>query len=480
MKEKINLVWLKRDLRNTDHEPAYEACLKSNSVVFIYIFDSAFFEQVEYNQRHFNFICESLTHLKYPNLWVFKGNTLNIFESIFNQFDVVNLFSYAETGLNYTWNIDKQIKNLTIKYAVSWSEFQYAGVKRGRYNRSKWGDDWVNTMLEPQKNPIINKLRLIDIPLELRNNLFDFMVYSNNRLFQPGGENYAQRYLNSFFEERINLYSKNISKPALSRQSCSRLSPYLAWGNISMRQVWQASMQFENRSNNLFNLRSFRSRLFWHCHFIQKFEREKNLESENFNKAFNQINKIENDRFRESFENAKTGYPLVDACIRCLKETGYLNFRMRAMLVSFASHNLWLPWQKTAHFLAQNFLDFEPGIHYPQVQMQSFMVGTHTLRIYNIIKQSLDQDFKGEFIKKWVPELIDLPPELIHEPYNLSIFDSQAYNFFSGISYPKPIVDYKETSNYAKKILIDTVRSFQAQKENNRILSKHNRLIEPQ
>lgn len=480
MKQKVNIVWLKRDLRTFDHEPAYDACLKSNQVIFIYIFDSLFFEQPEFNLRHFNFICESLRNLNLPNLWVFKGDTIEIFESIFNEFAVDFMYSYAETGLNYTWEIDKKVKVLTNKYLVKWFEYQYAGVKRGNYKRSIWADEWVKSMSEPFKNATYDKIQFLEIPLGLRHYLLNYSSFSNNKFSQPGGEKFAHKYLQSFFDNRIEAYGKNISKPGLARQSCSRLSPYLAWGNISMRQVWQASLQYENKAKNLFNLRNFRSRLFWHCHFIQKFEREKNLEFENFNKAFNQIQKIERDDFREAFENAKTGYPLVDACIRCLKETGYLNFRMRAMLVSFASHNLWLPWQKTAYFLAQNFLDFEPGIHYPQVQMQSFMVGTHTLRIYNVIKQSMEHDSRGEFIKKWVPELNDLPAELIHEPRQIGIFDSQVYNFIPGKNYPQPIIDYKETSNYAKKILIETVKSNSAQKENNRILNKHNRLKEPQ
>ena len=100
--------------------------------------------------------------------------------------------------------------------------------------------------------------------------------------------------------------------------------------------------------------------------------------------------------------------------MRFLQANGWINFRMRAMLISFAAYDLWLHWQRPAHHLAQLFVDFEPGIHYPQVQMQSGTTGINTLRIYNPIKQSKDQDPTGEFIRRWVPECAGFDQLRIH------------------------------------------------------------------
>ena len=134
-----------------------------------------------------------------------------------------------------------------------------------------------------------------------------------------------------------------------------------------------------------------------------------------------------NESYYEAFKNGNTGYPFIDACIRYLKTTGWINFRMRAMLVSFASYQLWLDWKKTSKFFAQVFTDYEPGIHYSQIQMQSGTTGINTIRIYNPIKQSIDQDPNGEFIKKWVPELASVPNELIHEPWKLTLYGAKIY-----------------------------------------------------
>ena len=176
--------------------------------------------------------------------------------------------------------------------------------------------------------------------IKLDNNLYenlkgkplDLEITTRNSNFQEGGEYWAWRYMDSFIKGRYENYSSHISKPELSRRSCSRLSPYLAYGNISMRMVYQYTMQHYANKRAIIN---FVSRLHWHCHFIQKFEDECRYEFENINSAYNALIKPKNEVYIKAWQNGKSGIPIVDACMRCLVTTGYINFRMRAMIVSF-------------------------------------------------------------------------------------------------------------------------------------------------
>ena len=155
---------------------------------------------------------------------------------------------------------------------------------------------------------------------------------------------------------------------------------------------------------------------------------------------------------------------MIDACMRYLNATGWLNFRMRAMLVSFASYHLWLDWRQTASHLARQFLDYEPGIHYSQIQMQSGTTGMNSIRIYNPIKQGMDQDPDGIFIRKWVPELKDIPKQFIHQPWLLEN---------SSLNYSKPIVDEKLARTTAQERIYSLKKQIKNSVETASLVQKH-------
>jgi deoxyribodipyrimidine photo-lyase len=189
-----------------------------------------------------------------------------------------------------------------------------------------------------------------------------------------------------------------------------------------MREVVQATreqlaaLRPEDKRQRL-GLQGFVSRLYWHCHFIQKLESEPELEWRNLHRGYDGLREADwNPAHFEALTQGRTGWPMVDACVAMLRETGWLNFRMRAMLVSVAAYPLWLHWHPVGHWLARQFLDYEPGIHWPQMQMQSGTTGINTTRVYNPVKQAMDHDPQGRFVRQWLPALRRVPDTWLFEP----------------------------------------------------------------
>ena len=500
------VVWFKRDLRTTDHAPLYAACETDAAggagVVCLFLVEPEMLTHPHAAVGQWRFILPSLQDLDRRlrtlggGLLVLTGDAVDRLRWLHARLGFTTLRSHEEVGHAVSFARDQRVRRWAREAGVRWIEDAQSGVVRGPHDRDRWAKHWNHVMtrplvpeparvpalqagvegLEPGGLPTLETLR----GLGLRG----AEMPEAERWF-PGGAAAGERMLHGFLHERGKRYRSEMSSPVTAWESSSRTSPYLAYGCLSVRQVYQA---YQARSRALKavkkdapdtedgarvkadatawlqSMSSFASRLRWHCHFIQKFEDEPDLEFQNMNRAFDglrgdspeqPLGELDPARF-EAWRTGTTGYPLVDACMRSLEATGWLNFRMRAMLASFSSYHLWQHWKAPADFLASRFLDYETGIHFSQFQMQSGTTGINTVRIYSPIKQVSDQDPEGRFIRRWVPELVPLCDDPVarqqHLPNPATMPGAlqRRLGVRIGIDYPAPVVDHAQAYRAAR------------------------------
>ena len=459
-----DLIILNRNLRLHDNPAMHFGSLRSNYLV-IYLYDKTYWKGNGKSMRQLKFSNDCLAELN-DGLKKFDSK-VNIFEGTFDDLKIwiKKNFNDFFIHINHCTDI-KYFRDGFSKFTDSFpgkiNVYNDFGLQLNNFDRDSWSRNW-NKIMDSQilENPKKSKLKL-------DTKLLNFSSFSNkvkNSLvnldnIQKGGSSQAYQLLESFLSERCKDYRVKMSSPIQSEQSCSRLSPHFTFGSISIREVYQILNKYYSKSQNKSDLYSFKKRLYWHCHFIQKLHTEPELEFYSMHRMCDQLRLEQDDELIDKWFNGETGFPFLDACMKYLHKYGWINFRMRAMIMSFASYNLWQPWQKTSPLLAQLFTDYEPGIHISQVQMQSGVTGINLPRIYSVSKQSEDQDPDAIWIKSILPQLNEVDPKLVHTSKLNNVYIPQ-------------IIDLKSSARVARERIWGIRKSNEFKKEAAAVYIKH-------
>ncbi|HEX4869794.1 MAG TPA: deoxyribodipyrimidine photo-lyase/cryptochrome family protein, partial [Moraxellaceae bacterium] len=471
----VQIVWFKRDLRAARHAPLAAAAARG-PVLGLYVREPSVWTAPDASARQWGFVRESLRELKAElaargvPLLVCTAELPAVLAALQASPGIAALWAHQETGTALTYRRDLAVAAWCREQGIPFHELRQHGVIRGLRSRRglDWAGAWERAMaaplppdLPPRPLPVLPLPDLPEAALAWRDADIDAR--------QPGGRREGVALLRSFLDARVAGYRRGMSSPLTATGACSRLSPHLAWGTLAHAEVVQAVQAAIAAEEalppplrtplRLASLRAFLERLAWHCHFIQKLETEPALEFHNMHRGF--------DGLREAGFNAahfaawcrgETGWPMVDACMRQLTATGWLNFRMRSMLMSAAAYPLWLHWREPALHLARLFVDYEPGIHYPQAQMQSGVTGINTMRVYHPSRQQRDQDPAGHYLRTWLPVFAGVPDSFLAEPWRMPRPLQQRCGLVLDRDYPAPVTDL-DTALRAAKARMATRRS---------------------
>lgn len=491
----LALWWIKRDFRLDDNAALRAALMECGQVIPVFFLESDIYLAEDASAFHLHAQLTALADLQNSlrqrgaELLVVRSDLPLGFSLLRQHIYFTHVFSHEETGAAVTFKRDIAVKKWCDTEAVVWQEIPQSGVVRALRSRDNRQQYIAERLFDSAPLPVpevvpqpllpsltINHHDCYQIPQlqELVPQLLDERIQWSS--VQVVNERRSQRTLDSFLNDRGLGYRGGISSPNKAFFYGSRLSPHIAWGTISLRRIFSRLHQRLAELDELLNsqpdnklaqrwhksLEGFSARLFWRDHFVQRLESASWMESRALNPAYEQLEYSQDVSRLDAWINGHTGFPLIDACMRCLQATGFLNFRMRAMLVNFACFGLHIHWRDLQYPLARLFTDYEPGIHFSQIQMQAAIVGINTIRVYSPLKQLVEQDPECQFIKRWVPELRGFSAEQIacHETITLP-------------GYPDALVNAEHNIRIMKERISAIRKSDEGQESAQRVLVKH-------
>ena len=413
------IVWFRRDLRICDHPALAGAIATQANIIPLFIFSPYLLEHPETGSGRVQFMLRCLDSLQ-KNL-EHLGSTL--IRRHGDQAEELAKLSQEVGADAVYWNDDSErawrsqtdqdaistLKEIGVEAKIFRSEGVLPAGGQETYALKHFTPQWYRFVSEPAAPRPVQLPAVSGVESVGMRSLKDLGLPPTDQVVPVAGEREAHRLLNEFLQNRSGRYIKSLSVAEKATENCSHLGPHLKFGTISAKTIYQQVRRHRPTVSKWHkkNLDGFIGRLFWRDHFAQKLRNLPRCETESYLEAFDSVPWSQNEDHYQAWCEGKTGYPLVDAAMRCLNTTGWIPFRLRALCATFLCIDLFLPWQWGANHYMSKLMDADVAIDHWQWQSHAGVSNRKRkwFRVYNPVKSIDKIDPDGSFIRRWVPEL---------------------------------------------------------------------------
>lgn len=448
---KTNIWWIRRDIRLHDNQTLNAAIREADHFVPLFIIEPELMSEAAPKRRSFMLAALSDLDQKLRELGsqliVREGPAKKAFETLIPELDDVRIFAHEDFS-PYTHARDNAIKenyNLILTPGILLRHPSTILKDDGNpyvvYTpyKNKWYEEPIPTPADclpiPDSLPSLpEKIKTQNLPI-VEETVSEF----------PGTSQEAQKRLTDFIANHIRKYKSR--RDRLDLDGTSKLSPDLKFGLISVREAFaqaQIALIQSESDQDRSEIRTWMNELVWREFYAAILYHFPNVLKGPFREDYENISWRDAPEDLEAWQVGQTGYPIVDACMRQLLNTGWMHNRGRMIVASFLTKDLLINWQEGEAWFMANLVDGDPAANNGGWQ---WTAGTGTdaapyFRIFNPILQGKKHDPNGEYIARWVPELEELPAKFRHEPWEMGEQESIKYNFKLGEDYPIRIVDH--------------------------------------
>ncbi len=427
MSKEVNIFWFRRDLRLNDNA-GFKAALKDDKHVLpVFIFDTEILDKLPEDDARVSFIYETLHKMRDElqneygsSIALFHGKPKNIFEELIKDYEVSKVFTNRDYE-PYAKERDSEIKKLLEDNDIEFHDYKDQVIFESGEVLKKDGDPYV--VYTPYKNTWREKFSNTDLEFHYTtrymDNLIEHSRLPNLSLSDMGFKKSSLEVPDyKLTEGLIKDYEKKRDYPAV--EGTSRIGPHLRFGTVSIRQVAREADKYRNKT--------YLDELVWREFFMQILDYYPETVTDAFKKKYDRIKWRNNKEEFEKWKQGKTGFPLVDAGMRQLNESGFMHNRIRMLVGSFLCKHLLIDWRWGEAYFAEKLLDYEMSSNVGNWQWVagSGVDAAPYFRIFNPTTQIDKFDEDEEYIKEWVEE-------------------------YGSDNYPEKMVDHKEARERALK-----------------------------